>query len=80
MIQSSQQVWSAAELPDLSESSLAGGLWGLAASPNGQRPSASEAGDRSPRAKLDSDKFGDEAGDQSGGLIEPYTRLKFSIT
>ncbi len=30
MIQSSQQVWSAAELPNLSESNLAGGLWGVA--------------------------------------------------
>ncbi len=30
------------------------------------------------RAKLDSDKFGDEAGDQTGGLIESCTRLSFS--
>ncbi len=35
---------------------------------------------RSPPAKLDSDKFGDEPGDQTGGLIESYTRLNFSIT
>ncbi len=32
------------------------------------------------QAKLDSDKFGDEAGDQTGGLSESCTRLKFSIT
>ncbi len=42
------------ELPNLSESSLAG--------PNGPRVNA-EAEDRSHPAKLDSDKFGDEAGE-----------------
>ncbi len=30
--------------------------------------------------KQDSDKFGDDAGGQTGGLIESCTRLKFSIT
>ncbi len=32
------------------------------------------------RTKLDSDKFGDDAGDQIGGLIEPWNQIKFSIT
>ncbi len=52
------------------------------ASPNAQWSSASEAGDRGAghRAKLDSDKFGDEAGDETSGLIESCTRLKFPIT
>ncbi len=31
------------------------------------------------QAKLDSDKFGDEAGDQTGGLIESCTRLNFPL-
>ncbi len=30
----------------------------------------------SPPPKLDSDKFGDEAGDQTGGMIESCTRLQ----
>ncbi len=30
--------------------------------------------------KLDSDKFGDEAGDQTGGLIESCTRFVFDWT
>ncbi len=50
MIQSSQQVWSAVELSKLSESSLAGGfVRATAASPNGRRLSARQAGDRSPQ-------------------------------
>ncbi len=56
------QVWSTAELPNLSESSLAGGLR--------RRPQ---------RIKLDSDRFGGKAGDQTRGLIESCTRLNFSI-
>ncbi len=31
------------------------------------------------RTKLDSDEFGDEAEDQTSGLIESRTRLNFSI-
>ncbi len=68
MVQLSQQVWSAAELPSLSES-----RWVVrtrAASPNGRRLSASDAGDHNSPSLLDSDKYGDEAAAQTGGLIE----------
>ncbi len=39
----------------------------------GRRLSASDAGYRSPPNFLE--KFGDEAGEKTGGLIEPCTRL-----
>ncbi len=51
-----------------------------AASPVGRRLSASYAGDPTHRDKLDSDKFGKETEDQTGGLIESWTRLKLSIS
>ncbi len=49
-----------------------------AASPIGRQRSLSETAAQ--RAKLDSDKFGDGAGDETGGVTESYTRLNFSIT
>ncbi len=47
------------------------------ASPNGPRVSASDAETAAYRAKLDSDKFGDEVAwkVQTGGFTEPCTRL-----
>ncbi len=62
MIQSSHRFGLAASSPNLSESSLAG--WALrarVASPNGPRVSAAKPRTAAHRAKLDSDKFGDEA-------------------
>ncbi len=74
-IQSSLQVWSAAaELPNLSGWAAVSGLAALT-----RTVRARYASPHSPPAKLDSDKFGDEAGDETGGLIESCTRLKFSI-
>ncbi len=54
-------------LPNLSESSLAGGFEGERSEPSHGRVERSEAADR--QAKLNSEKFGDEAGDQTGGFI-----------
>ncbi len=50
------------------------------ASPNGRRLALAKPETAAHRAKLDSDKFDDEAaGDQTDGLIESGNRLKFSI-
>ncbi|MCP3662553.1 MAG: hypothetical protein GY696_08680 [Gammaproteobacteria bacterium] len=59
MIQSSQQVWSAASGPTL----IQFGGWALRArcEPERSEGERSEAEDRSPPSQLDSDKFGDEA-------------------
>ncbi len=67
MIQSSQQVWSAG-----------GGGCQVCLNPVWWVSGEGERSDH--RAKLDSDKWGDEAGDQTFGLIESCTRLKFYIT
>ncbi len=81
MIQSSLQDWPATELPNLPwSSSLAGWLWGWAQRARmvgGWGLAKPETAVH--RAKLDSaDKFGVEAGDQTGGLIGSCTRLRFS--
>ncbi len=44
-----------------------------------RRPVGLDARAHSPPTRLDSDKFGDEAGDQTGGLIELCSHLNFSI-
>ncbi len=73
-------VWSPASLPNLSESSLA--QWTAVS----DLASAQLLDDRaccalpcSQPANLDSDKFGDEGGYQTDGVIESCTRLKFSL-
>ncbi len=63
VIQSSQQVWFTADLLNSSESVWFGGLRFQASLALSVRP-----------AKLDTGKFGDETGDQTGGLIESCTR------
>ncbi len=68
MIQSSHRFGLDASSPNLSESSLAGGLWGLA--PNG-RPT---------EPNLIQTNLATKRRDQNGGLIESCPRLKFSIT
>ncbi len=80
MIQSSQQVWSATELQNLSESSWRVGFEGALASPNGRWLSAGKPETAAHWAKLDSDRFGDETWDQASGMMESCTRLMFSIT
>ncbi len=75
LIQSRQQVWST--VPNLSESSFDGWLRERAKQPHSTeswvltKPEATAQ-----RAKLDSDKPGDEAGDQTDGLIGSCTSLK----
>ncbi len=79
MIQSSHQVWSTAELPNFAWIQFGGyAAKASAASPIGRRLSANGAGTAG-RAKLDSVKFGDEAGDQTVGLIESCIRLRFPL-
>ncbi len=62
MVQSSQQVWSPTELPKLSVSSLAGGLWGRGCESIGRKLSPSEAGQIWPL----------RGGTKPSGLIESW--------
>ncbi len=47
--------------------------------PDRSKAELAKPGTAAHRAKLDSEKFGDEAGDQTGGVIESCTHLMFSI-
>ncbi len=77
MIQSSQQVWSAAWVAKFVWIRF-GGPAQRARSVDGWALAKPESAVH--HAKLESDKFGDGARDQFSGLIESCTRLKFSIT
>ncbi len=51
----------------------------LAVNPIGGRLSASKFGDRSHRAKLDTENFGDEAGGETNSVIESCTLVRVSL-